>query len=136
MKFIFFVLEKINSYICKMKISFIKPKEINTVAKITIHKSGKMGFSRGASELLKLDVNKYAKFGFNEDKDFFIVITQESDDSTFSISKAGEYYYILAKSLLQEIGIDYTSKDTTIFDIKRTNEENIYKLNKRVIKKK
>lgn len=118
-----------------MNIDFIKPKEINTVAKITIHKSGKMGFSRGASELLKLDVNKYAKFGFNEDKDFFIVITQESDDSTFSISKAGEYYYILAKSLLQEIGIDYTSKDTTIFDIKRTNEEYIYKLNKRVIKK-
>ena len=109
-----------------MNIDFIKPKEINTVAKITIHKSGKMGFSRGASELLKLDVNKYAKFGFNE----------ESDDSTFSISKAGEYYYILAKSLLQEIGIDYTSKDTTIFDIKRTNEEYIYKLNKRVIKKK
>ena len=119
-----------------MNINFIKPKEINTVAKITIHKSGKMGFSRGASELLRLDVNKYAKFGFNEDKDFFIVTTQESDDSTFSISKAGEYYYILAKSLLQEIGIDYTSRDTTIFDIKRTNEEYIYKLNKRVIKKK
>ena len=55
-----------------MNINFIKPKEINTVAKITIHKSGKMGFSRGASELLRLDVNKYAKFGFNEDKDFFI----------------------------------------------------------------
>ena len=73
-----------------MNINFIKPKEINAVAKITIHKSGKMGFSRGASELLKLDVNKYAKFGFNEDNDFVIVITQESDDSTFSISKAGE----------------------------------------------
>lgn len=123
-------------YICNiMGLKFIKPKEVTSIAKITIHKTGKMGFSRGASELLKLDINGYAKFGHNEENELFIVMEPNADEDTFNVSKAGAYYYISAKSLLDEIGVDYSKGDTIIYDIKRTEEENVYKLNKRVIKK-
>ena len=118
-----------------MELNFIKPKETATIAKITIHKTGKMGFSKGAIDLLNIESNGYAKFGFNEERELFIVMTTKQDENTYNISKAGQYYYILAKSLLREIDVDYTSADTIIFDILETQNEGVYKLEKRVIKK-
>ena len=118
-----------------MQLKIIRPKEANAIAKITVHKTGKLGFSKGAMEILKLEENKFSKFGFNEVEDFFIIMCKESDEETFNVAKAGDYYYITAKSLLEDLEIDYKSDDTTIFDIRKTEEENMYKLNKRVISK-
>lgn len=42
-----------------MELNFIKPKETVTIAKITIHKTGKMGFSKGAIDLLNIESNGY-----------------------------------------------------------------------------
>lgn len=118
-----------------MQLKILKPKESNAIAKITVHKTGKIGFSKGANELLKIDENKFAKFGYDENEEFFIVMCKESDEETFNIAKAGDYYYITAKSLLEDLEIDYKSNNTTIFDIRKTELESIYKLNMRVIKK-
>lgn len=118
-----------------MKLNFIKPKESNAPAKITVHKSGKLGFSRGAMDLLNLEENRYAKFGLDEEENLCIVMVAEADEETFAVAKAGQYYYINAKVLLQELGVDYTAPATTIFDIRRTEEPDIYRLAKRTVKR-
>lgn len=118
-----------------MKINFIKPKEKRNIAKLTVHKTGKLGISKQASKMMGLPKYSYAKFGYGEDGNFYMAIHKEKDSETFNISKAGNYYYILAKSLLTDIEINFNSKNTTIFDIDKTKSENIYKLNKRVLTK-
>ena len=118
-----------------MQLKIIRPKEANAIAKITVHRTGKMGFSKGAIGFLNIEENKFAKFGFDESGDFFIVMCKESDEETFNVAKAGDYYYITAKTLLEDLEVDYKSKNTTIFDIRKTEVEYTYKLNKRVISK-
>lgn len=124
---------------------FIEPKENEKIAKLTVHKSGKLGLSKGAMDLLDSENNKFCKFAYNntentkDDKDLYMFLFKENDGASFNISKAGEYYYIKAKSLLIDLNIDYedTSK-TIIFDIYPLEYEGntIYKLKKRIIKKK
>ncbi|MEJ8590743.1 hypothetical protein JSO54_05785 [Riemerella anatipestifer] len=118
-----------------MELRIIKPKEPTAIAKITVQRTGKIGFSKGAMDLLDLEVNKFAKFAFDKDDNFYILMFKKSDEETFNVAKAGEYNYINAKSLLEDLEIDYKSNNTTIFDIRKTEQENVYKLNKRVIKK-
>lgn len=118
-----------------MELKFLKPKENTSIAKITVHKTGKLGFSRGAAELLDVANNKFCKFGVNEDNDLFIVMCKENDGESFGIAKAGEYYYVTAKSLLNDLDIDYRSKDTVIFDVIDIKEDKIYKMVRRIIKK-
>ncbi len=118
-----------------MELKFYRPKEPATRAKLTVQRSGKMGFSKGAADLLDIEKYRFAKIGTNTEGELFILLQSEADDATFNIAKAGQYYYISAKGLLDEMGIDYKSPDTTIFDIQKTKTTNIYKLSKRVIKK-
>ena len=124
---------------------FIEPKENEKIAKLTVHKSGKLGLSKGAMDLLDAENNKYCKFAHNnnedtkEDKDLYMFLFKENDRNSFTISKAGDYYYIKAKSLLIDLNIDYEDiSKTVIFDIYPMEYEGrtIYKLKKRIIKKK
>ena len=67
-----------------------------------------------------------------------MVLNKESDEFSFNISKAGEYYYIKAKNFLSDLKIDYTDDAKTyIFDIYKMDNEDliVYKLKKRIIKK-
>ncbi|MCT3761129.1 hypothetical protein CMU95_05300 [Elizabethkingia anophelis] len=117
-----------------MELKILKPKESNLVSKITVHKTGKLGFSKGAMEQLNLHTNKFCKFGMNENDELFIIVSGEKDDETYNIAKAGDYYYVSAKALLEDdLNIDYRSKSTTIFDLFRTEDKNIMKMIKRVI---
>jgi len=118
-----------------MELKFFNPSESTSIAKVTVHRSGKMGFSKGASDLLKIDELKYCKFGLNDEQQLFIVMFGDDVEGTFNIAKAGEYYYVTARGLLSDLGIDYKAKDTVIFDLLKTDEENIFRMDKRVIKK-
>ena len=61
-----------------MKIKYFETKKLIGKAKCTIHQNGKMGFSRQAINKLRVDINKYAKIGLNEedenDKSLYIKI--------------------------------------------------------------
>lgn len=62
----------------------------------------------------------------------------EQNDYTFSLNKSGNYYYIKALSLLNDLGIDYSDESKrVIFDITAidNNGQTVYKLTKREIKK-
>lgn len=125
-----------------MKIVFFKPKASIGKMKCTIHRNGKLGFSRGAIDKLGITLEKYAKLGFNEedktDKSFYLVIQEYSDDDTFKINKAGAYYYLNTSNLFDELNLDYLRKKI-IYDIQEIREDdiNLYKLKKReIIRKK
>ena len=65
-----------------------------------------------------------------------MIMSEEGDDETFNIARAGEYFYIAAKSILEDLEIDYKSLDTTIFDLSKTDDDKTFKLEKRILKKK
>lgn len=125
-----------------VKLNFFKPKESERNAKVTVHKTGKLGFSKSASDIMDLTNNRYCKIGLNteteEDENLYMVIQKTKDEYTHKVSKAGDYYYLKAKQLLTELGIDYKDDDTTvIFDIipLEVDETKYYRLRKRIIEK-
>lgn len=126
-----------------LDLNFIKPKETDGAVKLTVHKTGKLGFSKGAIELLNIGANKYCKFATNNadtnDVSVYMVVDPNGDEYSFKISKAGDYYYIKAKSFLNEMDIDFEDETRTIiFDIQQIdyNGEKIYKLKKRIVERK
>lgn len=124
-----------------MKIKYYKPRDTTGNIKCTIHKNGKLGFSRQAIKKLDINEKSYAKIGFNaendNDKDIYLRIQDYKDEETFKINKAGNYYYVNTKFLFDDLNIDYIRKKV-IFDIKEpeTNGDGIYKLNKRELERK
>ena len=126
-----------------LNLKFIEPKESDGIAKLTVHKSGKLGLSKNATSLLDVENKKYCQFARDENKEnnsiLYMLMNKENDGRSFSISKAGDYYYIKAKSLLNDLDIDYSDvTKTIIFDIYpiEYDGDRIYKLTKRIIKKK
>lgn len=106
------------------------------VIKATVHKTGKLGFSSGASKYMDLPNFKYANIGLNkadqEDKCLYMIQTNEETDKTFKVVKAGDYYYVFIKNILRELGIDYKN-ESVIYDIEELeyNNKRAYKLCRR-----
>ena len=123
-----------------MKINFWKPITSTEGAKATIHKSGKLGFSRSAQEKMQINDNTYFKIGTSEnsrDENLYLVKAQREDENSIKASKAGDYYYLNTRVLFDELNIDYKRKKI-IYDIIEVDYENIvvYKLIKREIERK
>ena len=119
----------------EMKLKYWKPTTTGIV-KATIHKSGKLGFSRSAISRLKLNQDTYAKLAINEsdskDTNLYLLIVKEIDGETLKVNKAGEYYYLNTKDFFNEWGIDFRKK-RIIYDIVDIEYEGnkIFKLIKR-----
>jgi hypothetical protein len=119
-----------------IKLKFLPPKDSIGIVKGTVHRSGKLGFSSGAIKKLNLDKNPYYKIAINEedmqDKDLYLVPSVESDSEALKASKAGDYYYLRIKHILDHLRIDYVN-ETVIFDINEVteNEMKYYKLTRR-----
>lgn len=125
-----------------VKINFFDASTFDRNIKCTIHKSGKIGFSNAAIKRLNIDKMYGVKIGTNEenreDENLYLVCIEDEDKSAFKFIKAGAYYYINAKPLLDEIKIDYrNTKVTLIYDIIDVDidGEKMYKLIKREVKR-
>lgn len=124
-----------------MRIKYYEPKVTSGIIKCTVHKNGKMGFSRQAMRKLNVVTNSFAKIGFNEDdnndKSLYLLVQDYGDDETFKINKAGDYYYLNTKYLFDDLNIDYVRKKI-IYDIQEIEMDGriIYKLNKRELDRK
>ena len=85
---------------------------------------------------MKLDENKYLEFAINEndkdDENLYVFVRNERKDGFLKINKAGSYYHINAKNMLEKLQMDYISKKI-IFDITEIPYENeiVYKFDKR-----
>jgi len=123
-----------------MRIKFIAPKVIRGKVKCAVHQNGKLGFSKAAIIMLGIDNSYYAKIGINEedtnDDSLYMLLTQQGDEESFKINKAGNYFYLNTRNLFEELKIDY-KKNKIIYDIEKIEHEGrtLYKLNKRVIER-
>lgn len=121
---------------------FFKPKTAEGAAKLTVHKNSKAGFSSAAEKLLDLANWKWCAFAKDRneegDKVIYLIKMDAPSDITFNVAKAGNYYYINARSILDDMGINYADETKrTIFDITpiENNGQTVYKLTRREIKK-
>lgn len=103
-----------------MELDFFNADEIQGNAKCTIHKSGKLGFSMDAIEMLEITEKKVIKIAKGPDYDdtgnLYIDVCDKEEGGAFSISKAGNYFYLNTKNLFNKLGLNYR-KEKIIFDI-------------------
>jgi hypothetical protein len=124
-----------------MKLKFINPEALDKNLKATVHKSGKLGFTMDAARKLKLGEGKSASIAINEDdvsdENLYVVIHEGLRNDAYKISKAGQYYYINTKALLDHLKINYL-KQNVVFDISREFIENqtVFKFKRRPMLKK
>ncbi len=106
------------------------------VIKATVHKTGKLGFSSGASKFMNIENIKFFNIGLNKsddnDKNLYLVAIENENEKSFKIVKAGDYYYVFIKNILRELKIDYKN-ESIIYDIEEieNKEQTIYKLIRR-----
>lgn len=97
-----------------MEISFFKPKDFEGNMKATIHITGKLGFTDAAIKKIGLSEKKGIKIGHNtrdkNDKNLYVVFTEEVEEDSFKINKAGAYYYVNTKALFDSMEVPYITK--------------------------
>jgi len=120
-----------------IKFDIKSPQDKVGVVKASVHKNGKLGFSAGAAKLLDLDKDKRFYVATNaedsEDKNLYLLEAKEIDEKSFKVNKAGQYYYMRIRHILDEMGVDYR-QGGIIYDIvtvQQLDEEKYYKLIKR-----
>lgn len=105
-----------------MRLKFIDPSSLDRNMKATVHKSGKLGFTRDAAEKLGLGESKSAKIAVNQDDpddpDLYVLIVDSVAEGAFKINRAGKYFYINTKALFDTQGMDYVN-NTYVYDITR-----------------
>lgn len=103
-----------------MKIDFLKPVEPAGSIKATIHKNGKMGFSKSASKKFGLDEGRFMQVGINSenknDENLYVVVKKFDDGESLKVLKAGQYHYLNSKALFDMLKIDYKHKKI-IYDV-------------------
>ena len=118
-----------------MGLKILSAKKFNVNLKCSIHASGKLGFTDGTMKTLELTEKSGVKFAQDEEDEdiLYLINCTETDEDAFKVNKAGNYYYVNAKSLFDNLGLDYRS-NTIMFDMVEVPEEGegVYKLFKRI----
>ena|SRR5690606_34598495 len=123
-----------------MKIKFYPIPETDGAIKCTIHKNGKLGFSKGAEKLLGIDESKYIQIGRNvedsQDSNLYVTVSTEKVEDSLKVNKAGKYYYLNTKTLFDSLNYQYDTQKI-IYDISEVNvgSEKYFKLKRRIKKR-
>ena len=95
----------------------------------SIHLAGKLGFNLDASKVMKLDSSPSfivaTKTDDTKAHQIFLIETEkniEKDISPVTVSKAGAYYYLNIRNMLEELGIDYKNR-ISVYRIAKSEEE-------------
>lgn len=119
-----------------MKLKFFTHSDLGHKLKATIHRTGRLGFSRQAANAIGFLKNKSVNIGINNDdpndQQLYLVPCSDRKDGTFKVIKQGEYYCINTKHLFDKLKIDYAS-GLVHFDIQilALKDENVFVLKKR-----
>lgn len=106
--------------------------------KATVQKSGRLGFSSAAAELMQLHPSCALLVSDCQDGNLAVVVLHEKSDTRgFPIRKSVNYYTVDLKMFFDRSGLDYRqNKNTIIFDIVKLPETYqghfVYKLSKRI----
>lgn len=132
--------------ICKvyiMSLSIYSAKNYSTKLKVTVQKTGKLGFTADTATSLHLTPDTYIKIACDEEQadNLYMIVCNEPDEDGFKVSLNSGYYSLPTTMLLKELGLD-NAQYTVIFDLSRESsldEEvggKVYKMNKRINSKK
>lgn len=116
-----------------LELNFFTSSDKYGVVKATVHRTGKLGFSSGASKYMDLANQSYFLIGkADSDNSLYLVPTITVTDNSFKLVKAGEYFYIYIKNVLLDLKIDYKN-ESIIYDISEDeyNGKRIFKLTRR-----
>lgn len=106
-----------------MALTLLSAKNFTFTLKVTIQKSGKLGFSAPTAEALGIDTNTYAKFYMDDENPMspVVVFSKNKDDDSFKANKSGDYYSLSTTILFDSLGFDF-KKQNIICDLKREEE--------------
>ena len=125
----------------EIKLKFFNPQTVDKNIKATVHKTGKLGFTIEAAKKLTLEVGMSMKIAINEgdesDTNLYGVLYTTIEDQSFKVYKAGQYFFLNLKPLLDTIKLDY-KKHTYIYDISEETiqETEMFVFKRRVSNKK
>lgn len=109
--------------------------------KATIQKSGKLGFSAAAAELMQLQPSRSLLVSDCQDGNLaMVVLPDASDVRAFAVRKSVNYYTVDLKMFFDQRAVDYHQTDyTIIYDIVQLPEKYmdrpVFKLTKRIKKR-
>ena len=106
-----------------MALTLLSAKNFAYTLKVTIQRSGKLGFSAPTAEALGIDTNTYAKFYMDDENPMspVVVFSKNKDDDSFKANKSGDYYSLSTTILFDSLGFDF-KKQNIICDLKREEE--------------
>lgn len=124
-------------------ISIIKTSDFNVKLKVTIHSSGRLGFTADTADKLRLSEDTFIKFANDDENEseLFMIFVEEPDEDTFKVIRSGKYFYLPTTAMFQSFGLDF-KKYNIMFDMVRMSDYDeivngkVYKLNKRVLMRK
>ena len=106
-----------------MALTLLSAKNFAFTLKVTIQRSGKLGFSAPTAEALGIDTNTYAKFYMDDENPMspVVVFSKNKDDDSFKANKSGDYYSLSTSILFESLGFDF-KKQNIICDLKREED--------------
>jgi len=106
-----------------MALTLLSAKNFTFTLKVTIQRSGKLGFSAPTAEALGIDTNTYAKFYMDDENPMspVVVFSKNKDDDSFKANKSGDYYSLSTTILFDSLGFDF-KKQNIICDLKREED--------------
>jgi len=126
-----------------MAIKYFNAEELERKLKCTVHKSGKLGFSDGATKRMDIGDNTRIKIGYDEAEGengeiLYMQVDNTGSPEGFKVNKAGAYYYLNTKALFDSMGVNYSDDGLTIiYDMTEIthDQEVVFKLTKREVRR-
>lgn len=102
-----------------MAINILSAKKFASTLKVTIHRTGRLGFSSEAAAALDLSADKFAKFAQDdENSTLYLIINNEGSEDAFPVRENGGYYFIATKVMFDTLGFNYEDGNI-MFDLIR-----------------
>lgn len=89
----------------------VDAQQMSRISKATVQKTGRLGFSSSATQMLGLSSEKSVIL-FEDDtcRDLYLVVIDGRDERGFYVRSVGEYFYIYMKVFLDQRHVDYRNK--------------------------
>jgi hypothetical protein len=102
-----------------MAIKILSAKKFATTLKVTIHRTGRLGFTDETAKALDLKSGKFAKFAQDDEtKSLYLIINNEASEDAFSVRETSGYFYVSTKVLFDTLGF-YYENGNIMFDLIR-----------------
>jgi hypothetical protein len=123
-----------------MKLKFFKSNELEKPYRLSVHKNGKLGFTFEAAKALGLSPEKSISIGVNEedpnDNRLYMVINERVEPGAFKVAKAGDYFYLPIKLLLDNLKVPYTTESVAFNMDKIENGDGVFYRLTRIVNEK